>query len=329
MKKILVVLIMVFSLSLISCEKKENNENELNFINKDEINSLLTSFYIEVELCNIDGEIDSFKIAENNNLIHYQYKETNYLIDKSDDKLYSINEVDFVKLLEQQKEFDYQKNKNVIVDLLGEHIDIIDEEYQKKANAVDVNGINCVEYESLKKIDKNNYVKRVFYIDEGTGLCIKQLSETCSSGAVKSSSWEVKKLSFENNSISDYFNKFDNYEIEVAPLEFDAWPTFGLGVILPELTAGKFILGIDYGDNALISVNDLTITQVKNYIATLINYGFNEGKGATNVAGQYVYITYNSDLVMCRFSYTPSDYSLAIKIIKSTQDEIDKEMSKL
>ena len=329
MKKIVIIFILIFTLSLVSCNKDKQEEEDFEFIEKEKIVETLSIFYIKVEMLNVNGKTSTFRIVENENNIYYEFNETLYLIEKETNNLYSIDDELKIKLLEQQKEFDYQSNKNTVIDLLGEHIEKVDNSYQKSTNNVLVNDFNCVSYESNKKVDNKNYSKSIYYVEDTTGFCFKQYSEVCSLGNKKVSSWEVKEFYTEPSKIEEFLNKYDSYNVEVAPLEFDVWPTTGLGALLPECPNGKFMFGIDYGENALISVNDITLLQVKNYASSLVNYGFESGKGGTNLGGQYVFITYNSDFIMVRLSYASDDYSLAIKIIKSTEAEINKEMSKI
>lgn len=329
MKKIVIILILIFTLSLVSCNKDKKEEENFEFIEKEKIVETLSTFYIKVEMLNVNGKTSTFRIVENENNVYYEFNDTLYLIEKENNILYSIDDESKIKLLEQQKEFDYQSNKNTVIDLLGEHIEKVDNSYQKSTNNVLVNDFNCISYESNKKVDNKNYSKSIYYVDDTLGFCFKQYSEVCSLGSKKVSSWEVKEYYTDALKIEQFFSKYDDYSIEIAPLEFDVWPTTGLGALLPECPNGKFMFGIDYGENALISVNEITLLQVKNYAATLVNYGFNPGKGGTNLGGQYVFITYNSDFVMVRLSFAPDDYSLAIKIIKSTEAEINKELSKI
>lgn len=329
MKKIVIILILIFTLSLVSCNKDKQEEEDFEFIEKEKIVETLSIFYIKVEMLNVNGKTSTFRIVENENNIYYEFNETLYLIEKETNNLYSIDDELKIKLLDQQKEFDYQSNKNTVIDLLGEHIEKVDNSYQKSTNNVVVNDFNCVSYESNKKVDNKNYSKSIYYVDDNTGFCFKQYSEVCSLGNKNVSSWEVKEFYTEPSKIEEFLNKYDSYNVEIAPLEFDVWPTTGLGALLPECPNGKFMFGIDYGENALISVNEITLLQVKNYAATLVNYGFESGKGGTNLGGQYVFITYNSDFVMVRLSFASDDYSLAIKIIKSTEAEINKELSKI
>ena len=269
MKKIVIILILIFTLSLVSCNKDKQEEEDFEFIEKEKIVETLSTFYIKVEMLNVNGKTSTFRIVENENNVYYEFNDTLYLIEKENNILYSIDEESKIKLLEQQKEFDYQSNKNTVIDLLGEHIEKVDNSYKKSTNNVLVNDFNCISYESNKKVDNKNYSKSIYYVDDTTGFCFKQYSEVCSLGSKKVSSWEVKEYYTDALKIEQFFSKYDDYSTEIAPLEFDVWPTTGLGTLLPECPNGKFMFGIDYGENVTkwekLSTNEVDTSIYRHY----------------------------------------------------------------
>lgn len=306
-----------------------NNTNvEYTFIDKEEIKKAFVIYTAKVNLQNADGSSNSFVMCENNKYFYYNFKNSEILIDKENEDIYTIDNELKVKTLDQQLTFDEDANKNVLIDLLAGHIDNVDGKYTKVENQ-QVGSYVCDLYEKIIKIDVKNYAKYQYYVDKITGYCVKAHLETVISGTKSISSWEFIELSFEENLVNNFINPFLYYETEIAPLEFNKWPDMGLAVLLPKYPSGKFSFAIDYGDSALISIEDTRLNHVKDYANNLQNYGFVEGKSATNEASQYVFITYNSDNIMVKIIFSSTVANLTIQIIKSTPEEINKELSKL
>ena len=307
-----------------------NNSTEVEyiFINKDEIEKAFDVYYSKVNLKNPDGSSNSFIICENSNYFYYNFKNSEIVLDKENNDIYIIDNELKVKTLDQQLIFDKDGNKQVLIDLLAGHIDNVDGKYTKVENQ-HVGSYECDLYEKSIKIDVKNYAKYQYYVDKVTGYCVKAHLETVISGTKSISSWEFVELSFEENSVNSVITPVLEYETEIAPLEFNKWPDTGLVLLIPKYPSGEFSFAVDYGDNALISIENTKLNHVKDYANSLKNYGFAEGKGATNEAAQYVFITYNSDNVMIKIVFSSTMANLSIQIIKSTPEEINKELSKL
>lgn len=358
MRKIIIIILIVLSFGVSSCKYNGNNndgthehefvegvcscgekdsnydnsneEPEANytFIEREDIEKALSIYSANVELDNADGTKNSFVISENNNYFYYSFKDTKLLIDKNDESLYTIDDTLKVKTLEKQLKFDKEANKNVLFDLLAGHIDSVDNKFKKTEN-IKVGNFDCDLYEKIITIDSLNYAKYYYYVDKLTGYCVKSHLETCMSGQKTTSSWEFKSLIFDEDVVNNFINPMLEYSTEVAPLEFSKWPNEGLALLIPEYQSGEFSFGIDYGNKAVLSIEGTRLSHVKDYASTLKEHGFAEGKGATNEASQYVFITYNSDNIMVKIVFTATVSNLTITISQSTQEEINKELSKL
>lgn len=307
---------------------EKNPDVEYTFISKEEIEKAFDVYYSKVNLKNPDGSSNSFVICENNNYFYYNFKNSEIILDKENNDIYVIDNELKVKTLDVQLTFDKDANKNVLIDLLSGHIDKVDGKYTKVENQ-QVGIYECDLYERSIKIDAKNYALYQYYVDKVTGYCVKAHLETVLSGTKSISSWEFGELSFEESFANQTINPLLEYETEIAPLEFNKWPDMGLGLLIPKYTGGDFSFAIDYGDNALISIENARLNHVKDYANSLQNYGFVEGKGATNEASQYVFITYNSDYIMIKIVFSSIVSNLSIHIVKSTPEEINKELSKL
>ncbi|MBQ4570403.1 MAG: hypothetical protein IJB21_01750 [Bacilli bacterium] len=305
-----------------------NTEVEYTFISKEEIEKAFDVYYSKVNLNNTDGSSNTFVICENSNYFYYNFKSSEIILDKANNDIYLIDNELKVKTLDIQLTFDKDANKNVLIDLLSEHIEKVDGKYTKVENQ-QVGNYECDLYEKLITVDTKNYAKYQYYVDKVTGYCVKAHLETVISGTKSVSAWEFVELSFEESSANQVINPILEYETEIAPLEFNKWPDMGLALLIPEYPSGDFSFAIDYGDNALISIENTRLNHVKDYANSLQNYGFAEGKGATNEASQYVFITYNSDNIMVKIVFTSTVSNLSIQIIKSTPEEINKELNRL
>lgn len=327
MKKIFIILIMVFCLSLSAC--RYTDEGNYEFIKKEDVENALSVYYANVTLKNGDGTEETFTLVENENYFYYNYKQNYYLVDKTNELLYSIKHNDKLKLLELKLEFDYIANKNVLVNLLAEHISVVNKEYQMSKKSTNINGFDCYEYVKTVKADANNYIKRAYFVDEKTGYCIKGETLVSTKGNESFSSWYVNELKFDHEYANGYLDNINNYQEGVAQIEFDAWPDMGLGKLLPECTNGTFMFAVDYGQKATISIEQINSVDVKNYAASLVNYGFKEGKSSTNETNQFLYVTYNDDNILVKIIYTQSLMNLTIRISESSKEEIDSELGKL
>ena len=87
-------------------------------------------------------------------------------------------------------------------------------------------------------------------------------------------------------------------------------------------------LFITYTEDKQIDVT-INSVDVKNYAASLVNYGFKEGKSSTNETNQFLYVTYNDDNILVKIIYTQSLMNLTIRISESSKEEIDSELGKL
>ena len=157
----------------------------------------------------------------------------------------------------------------------------------------------------------------------------KANTEICVGDNKSITSWYVNELNFESDYVNNYINDICSYESKVAELEFDAWPDMGLGLLIPKCQSGKFMFAVDYGPNAIISIEEISLQEVISYTRSLVNYGYNAGKSTTNESEQYIYVTYNNDDILIKISYTPSFSRFTIRIIQSTKEEINKELGKL
>ena len=307
----------------------ENNPNvEYTFISREEIEKAFDVYYSKVNLNNPDGSNNTFVICENNNYFYYNFKSSEIILDKENNDIYLIDNELKVKTLDKQLTFDKDGNKKVLIDLLSEHIQKVDGKYTKVENQ-QVGSYECDLYEKSITVDAKNYAKYQYYVDKSTGYCVKAHLETVISGVKSISAWEFVDLSFEESSVNKVITPLLEYETEIAPLEFNKWPDMGLALLIPKYTSGDFSFAIDYGDSALISIENTRSNHVKDYANSLKNYGFAEGKGATNEASQYVFITYNSDNIMVKIVFSTTVSNLSIHIVKSTPEEINKELSKL
>lgn len=327
MKKIIVILIMILSLGLGSC--RYDKSTDYKFISEEEVENKLSSYYATVNLLNVDGSDVTFVMAENSEYYYYDYNGRYYLVEKNANKIYSINHTNKERLLEQKSDFDYIKNKNVLKDFVSKHITTVDSNYKKTTNTVKVGSFDCYSYERNTKVDNSNYIKRTFYVDETSGLCVKEITETCASDNKVVTSWEAKELNFDAAVVNEFINEMLAYEEGLAPIEFDKWPDMGLGLLIPECANGNFMFAVDYGNKAVISIEQIGASDVRTYAMSLVNYGFAEVKNGTNEAAQTTYITYNNDYTMVKIVYTPSRLNLTITISKSTMDDINKELGKL
>lgn len=344
MKKIVIIMLIVLLFSISSCKFNGNDNNDNNnnsnsnnngsetnnytFIEREKIENELNIYYAEVSLENADKTKNTFIISENNGYFYYYFKSNKLLIDKDDNLIYSIDDDKKTKTLERQLLFDRDKNKNVLIDLFAEHIENVDGKYIKTEN-VSVGKFNCDLYEKKITIDAKNYVKYLYYVDKNTGYCMKSDLETCVSGEVIRSAWEVISFVVIENNVNDFINPMIQYTKDIAPLEFNIWPDMGLALLIPKYSSGDFSFGIDDDTNATLSIDNTRLAHVKDYVSSLKNYGFVDGKDSTNEASQYIYVTYNSDNVMVKIIFSATVYNLTIKITKSTPEEINKELSKL
>ena len=73
MKKIVIILILIFTLSLVSCNKDKQEEEDFEFIEKEKIVETLSTFYIKVEMLNVNGKTSTFRIVENENNVYYEF----------------------------------------------------------------------------------------------------------------------------------------------------------------------------------------------------------------------------------------------------------------
>lgn len=324
MKKILVLIIMVLSFSLVSCNSNKNYE----FITKEDVISYLDHYFVNVTMNTADGRSLIFVMCENEKYYYYEYNDNTYLIDKINDKFYSINKEEKVKVLESNLDLDYDANFEIVVDLLIDHIDVIDKNFKVSENSILVNGYECNEYYKNTKLDNNNYINKTYFIDIEKGFCIKSTTEICSKGVTATSVIEFNELKFDKEFIESYLNSFDDYNVEIGPINFKEWPTLGLGTMIPTCNTGKFMFAVDYGTNATISIEQIDLFDVKEYVKTFVVNGFSEGKSKTNEANQFIYITYNEELLMVKLLFTPSVSNLTIEIIQSTQEDINKELGK-
>ena len=327
MKKILIVVLIVFSLSLSSC--KYTKEGNYDFIKKEDVESALSNYYATVTLVNAAGSLDTFTLVENEAYFYYDYKEKYYLVDKMNNNLYSINHDEKLKLLEQKFDFDYLANKKVLVDLLIEHIEVVDSKFQMSNKTFDINGYDCYEYTKTTKVDNDNYIKKTYFVDDANGYCIKAETEIRVKETQTTTGWFVNELKINGDVADNYIDNINNYEEGLAEIEFDSWPDMGLGLLLPECKSGKFMFAVDYGNRATISIEEISLQEVKSYTANLTNYGFNAGKSTTNESSQFIYVTYNNDNILVKISYTPTLKRFTIRISQSTQEEINIELGKL
>ncbi len=325
MKKLIIILIMVIGLSLTSCKYSGNYD----FIEKDEVVNALKVYTAKVTLINTDKSESSFTLVENEEYFYYSYNTRNYLVEKNSNKMYSVKHNEKKKLLERKTDFDYVKNKNVLIDLLAEHIDVVDDKYEMSKKTVSIGDFSCYEYEKETKVDAKNYIVRTYYIDELTGYCIKSVTEICAKGEKTISSWNVDELKFNEVDVNNYLNEIVAYEEGTANIEFDEWPDMGLGALLPECTCGNFSFAVDYGTKATISIEQIGSNDAKLYAESLVNHGFKEGKSSITQSSQYNYVTYNDDFLMVKIQYTPSHLNLTIRVSLSTKEEIDKELGNL
>ena len=330
MKKLLCLILIILSVFITSCKKQDINDevNHYDFLSKEEIENLLTTYHVDIELLNTSGVLFKYSFWENNDYFYYTYSDNKYFVEKATNKIYSINEGVETRYLEQQIEFKYDEIKTIVVDFLSSHLEINDSNYALSEEFDNVADYECEVYSLNKRIDANNYTIDTLYVGKENGLCYKNFVETCSLGKKITSYWEVKELSFDEVSISNEFARFLAFKEEVAPLEFDKWPDMGLGTLVPEYKDGKFVLAMDEGDYALIAYDNTTLIAVKNYTSSLKTYGFEAGVSKTNEANQYTYLTYNKDNIMVIVTFTPINYTLAIKIYQSTQEDINKELAK-
>lgn len=325
MKKIIIILIMVIGLSITSCKYSGNYD----FIEKDDVVNSLQIYYANVKLINVNGSESSFTLVENGEYFYYSYNSRNYLVEKNSDKIYSIKHNDKKKLLERKTDFDYVENKNVLINLLTEHIGVVDDKYEMSKKTVNIGDFSCYEYEKETKVDTKNYIVRTYYIDEVTGYCIKSLTKICAKGEKTITSWNVNELKFNEVDVNNYLDEIVAYEEGTANIEFDEWPDMGLGALLPECTNGKFMFAVDYVTRATISIEQISSNDVELYAKSLVNHGFKEGKSTVLESSQYIYVTYNDDYVMVKIQYTPSHLNLTIRVSQSTKEEIDKELGNL
>ncbi len=327
MKKIFIVILMFFSLSLISC--KYTKDGNYDFIEKEDVENALSNYYAIATLVNASGTLDTFTLVENEAYFYYNYKEKYYLVDKVNNNLYSIDHDEKLKLLEQKFDFDYIANKKVLVDLLVEHIEVVDSKFQMSNNTLDISGFDCYEYTKTTKVDNDNYIKKSYFVDELSGYCIKVETEVRVKETQTITGWSINELKLNGDVANNYIDNINNYEEGVAAVEFDSWPDMGLGILLPECKSGTFMFAVDYGYRATISIEEISLQEVKSYTANLTNYGFNAGKSTTNESSQFIYVTYNNDNILVKTSYTPTLKRFTIRISQSTQEEINAELGKL
>lgn len=330
MKKILCLTLIILSVFIASCTNN-NNDDELfhyDFLSKEEIEASLDVYKIQVDLFNTNGSISSYIIYENNEYFYYIAGNYNYLVEKESNKIYSIDDFMEIKYLERQSTYDYQSTRDIIVDFVTAHLEIADSKYVKDEKTYNLNNIECELYSSNKTIDSKNYAIDKIYVDVASGYCIKKDVETSSLGIVVKSYWEIKELSFDENQINSEFETLMAYKEELAPLEFDKWPTEGLGAYVPEYKDGEFVLAMDEGNYAMIAYEKTSLSATKTYTNKLANHGFVNGASQTNESGQYIYLTYNQDNILLRVTFTPYNSTISIKIYQLTKEEIDQEMSK-
>lgn len=325
MKKIIIILIMVIGLSITSCKYSGNYD----FIEKEDVVNALKVYNAKVTLVNTDKSESSFTLTENGEYFYYSYNTRNYFIEKNSNKIYAVKHNEQKKLLERKTDFDYVENKNVLVDLLSEHISVVDDKYEMSKKTVSIGDFSCYKYEKETKVDAKNYIIRTYYIDEVTGYCIRSLTEICANGEKTITSWNIDELKFDEVEVNKYLNEITSYEEGLANIEFDTWPDMGLGALLPECSNGKFMFAVDYGTKATISIEQIGSNEVQLYASSLVNHGFKEGKSSTTQSSQYIYVTYNDDYVMVKIQYTPSRLNLTIRVSQSTKEEIDKELGNL
>ena len=119
-----------------NCGVTDSNyvEVEYTFISKEEIEKAFDIYYSKVNLKNPDGSSNTFVICENNNYFYYNFKNSEIVLDKENNDIYVIDNELKVKTLDVQLSFDKDANKNVLIDLLSEHIDKVDKKYTKVEN---------------------------------------------------------------------------------------------------------------------------------------------------------------------------------------------------
>lgn len=305
-----------------------DNETEYEFVTKEEIEKLFNVYYTQVELVDENGSKSSFVMSENNKYFYYKYKDSNILIEKDNNSIYTIDDDLKIKTLEKQLEFDIAANKKVLLDLLSQHIDKIDKKFSKKEDTK-VGEFDCEFYTKTITVDANNYAEYKYYIDKETGGCIKTDIKTCLAGKVVSSICEFKQLLFDESIVNSFINKYSEYTTEIAPLEYVKWPNEGLTLLLPEYLSGEFSFGIDYGNRVKIVIENTRSSHVQDYVNSLTGFGFEEGKSKTNEASQFIYVTYNSDNILVKIIFSKTVSQLEINISQSTKEEINKELSKL
>ena len=206
---------------------------------------------------------------------------------------------------------------------------VVNEKYELGSDKEVISEYICNKYYKNTEINSDNYIKKAYYVDETIGFCLKSTSEICSNGKKSSSETLINELNFNSTFVDNFFTDLLTYEEGVAQMDFDEWPHKGLGALLPECKSGKFMFGVDYGNDATISIENISLTEVRNYTYLIAASGFNQGKSATNEANQFVYVTYNDYNVLVKLMYTETYQNLTINISYSNIDEINKELGKL
>ena len=332
MRKIFIFLIIVVLLFSSSCKSKNkengNNSKEHEFTPIETVLGQLQTYHLKFSYTSSDNKVISYEIMENSLYYYCNEEDAIYYIEKASGKVYTLLPSQEIKTYEQSSTYDYTKNKNVIFKYLTTHYEKINSEFIKSETIYKIGNLECNLY-SYKKGTDRIYSIESYYVDTVYGLCLKNSMEAFVSSSKRSSYWEITYLSFDENNINSTLESYNLYTTEYAPIEYNSWPTVGLGSILPEFKNGQFDFGYETTEYILINILNVSLPVVQSYCRELRAKGFAEGKAVTNVINQYVYLTYTEDYKLVRVKFEPTTLSVTIKVSQSTKEAVEAEIENL
>lgn len=324
---IIVILLLSTSCNC-SCNKDNTNSNDFKFLSKDEILSNFKTYHLKFVFVSKNGDESVYEIMENSNYFYCKDAYDIYYVEKQNNKVYTLAPNQKIKTYYEITDYDYNKTKNIILGYLTSHIDNVNSDFEKLPGSEKIGNYECNVY-SYKKGTNSIYSIDSYYVEKNNGFCLKSLVEAKVSSNVQKSYWEISLISLDEKLINTTLSSYMEYETEFAPKDYSKWPTTGLGSMIPEYKNGKFDFGFETKEYLLISILDVTLSDVRSYCRQLQTTGFSEGKSITNEINQFIYLTYNSNNILVRVKYEPTNLSLTIRISQSTKEEIESELNKL
>ena len=236
-----------------SCNKNNNNSNNLDFLSKEQILNKFKTYELKFVFVSKDGKESVYEIMENDSYFYSKDANNIYYVEKQTNKVYTLLPNERIKTYYETSNYDYNKTKNTILGYLTSHIDKVNSDFEKLSGTEKIGNYECDVY-TYKKGTNSIYSIDSYYVEKNNGFCLKCLVEAKVSSTVQKSYWEISSLSFDEQLINNTLSSYMEYETDIAPKEYEKWPTSGLGTMIPEYKNGKFDFGFETKEYLLLSI---------------------------------------------------------------------------